>query len=293
MLKIRRIREDFGVEILDVDLSAPLDDRLIDAIMTAYYEHSLLLFRGQSLTAEAQAAVTRRFGTAKKSSKIRHGMDSVPEISRIGNVRENGIPTAFLNRQGLEWHSDGAGAPERDVATFLYAVEVPSVGGDTLFCSMHNAYDSLPADLRARIDGRTVVHSFLQHNDKVLALSPGAFTPLTEEERTKFADKVDDLVQIHPVTGRRLYFISHNLVKEISGLSPVDAEELTWALVDHATTPDKVYQHAWSVGDLAIWDNRALMHSATTVVYDHSVRLMHRSSAQTHPERWLARRPEH
>lgn len=289
-LSLRPITPSFGVEVLDVDLSQPLSEATQDEILDAYYRHSLLLFRGQSLTPERQSEITQGFGTAKKASKIRHAMEEVPIISRIGNIKENGEPTAFLNRQGVEWHSDGAGAPENDIATFLYAVETPDVGGDTMFCSMHVAYDTLPPELLAKIEGRQVTHDFLQHNDKVLRLSPGAFTPMTEEERARIQPYVCDLVQTHPVTGRKLYFISHNLVREISGLTPEETEALTWALVDHATVPERVHHHKWRVGDLTIWDNRALMHSATAVVYDHSRRLMHRSSAQTHPERWMARR---
>ncbi|MFY7961405.1 MAG: TauD/TfdA dioxygenase family protein, partial [Elsteraceae bacterium] len=109
----------------------------------------------------------------------------------------------------------------------------------------HVAYDTLPPDLLAKIEGRRVTHDFLQHNDKVLRLSPGAFTPMTEEERARIQPHVCDLVQTHPVTGRKLYFISHNLVREISGLTPEETEALTWALVDHATVPERVHHHQW------------------------------------------------
>ncbi|MFY7961404.1 MAG: TauD/TfdA dioxygenase family protein, partial [Elsteraceae bacterium] len=157
-LSLRPITPEFGVEVLDVDLAQPLSDALLDEILEAYYRHSLLLFRGQSLTPERQSEITQSFGTAKKASKIRHAMEDLPIISRIGNIKENGQPTAFLNRQGVEWHSDGAGAPENDIATFLYAVETPEVGGDTMFANMYLAYEALSPGMKKLIEGLHAIH---------------------------------------------------------------------------------------------------------------------------------------
>jgi taurine dioxygenase len=288
----RPLRQDFGIEVRGIRLRE-LDDAGFNALVALYYQHSLLVLPDQHLTPAEQAAVTERFGTPKIAARRDHNHPEHPQVVLIGNLQVDGRPAAFLNRQGVEWHSDSAASADRDVATFLAAVAVPKVGGDTMWCSMHTAWDTLPAALQRRIEGRQVLHSWNHHNDKVLRLSPGAFTPLSPAERAQHPEVWEDLVQVHPVTGRTLYFISHNLVTAIDGLEPAEAEALTWQLVEHATAPGRVYRHRWVPGDVAIWDNHAAMHSAPEVDYDDDLRMMHRSSCRTHPAAWLARqRPQ-
>jgi taurine dioxygenase len=289
--ELHPLMDDFGVELRGVRLAAA-SDATIERLIELYYEHSLLILPDQHLTPGEQATLTARFGTPKIAKRKEFNHQLHPAVAAIGNLRTDGRPAAFLNRQGVEWHSDSAATLDRDVATFLAAIAVPNAGGDTMWCSMHSAHDTLPLPLKTAIAGRQVCHSWNHHNDKVLRLSPGAFTPLTPEERAEHPDLWEDLVQNHPVTGRQLYFISHNLVTAISGLDTAETEQLTTHLVDHAIAPGRVYRHRWSVGDLAIWDNHAVMHSATEVDYDDDLRLMHRSSCATHPAEWLKRNAE-
>jgi len=288
-LQIRPLVNEFGVEVRGCDLAAA-DDATIDRLTELYYEHSLLILPDQHLTPGEQAALTARFGTPKIATRKEFNNPAHPTVAAIGNLSIDGVPAAFLNRQGVEWHSDSAATTDNDVATFLSAVAVPTVGGDTMWCSLHIAYDTLTAALQDMISGRQVCHSWNYHNDKVLRLSPGAFKPLTPKERAERPDLWENLVHIHPVTGRKLYYMSHNLVIAISGLAAGETEKLTAHLLEHATLPGRVYRHRWTVGDIAIWDNHAVMHSATEIDYDGDLRLMHRSSCRTHPLAWLARR---
>ncbi len=287
--QLRPLMPDFAAELRGVRL-ADASDATIDRLAELYYEHSLLILPDQHLAPGEQAALTARLGTPKIATRKEFNHSAHPQVAAIGNLRADGKPAAFLNRQGVEWHSDSAANTDRDVATLLAAIAVPKSGGDTMWCSMHTAFDTLPLPLKTTIAGRQVCHSWNHHNDKVLRLSPGAFTPLTSQERAARPDLWEDLVQKHPVTGRPLYFISHNLVTAMTGLDSGETEELTARLVDHAVAPECVYRHRWAEGDLAIWDNHAVMHSATEVDYDDDLRLMHRSSCATHPAEWLRRR---
>jgi taurine dioxygenase len=290
-LELRPLHREFGAEIIGVDLTQELAPSLFDEIEAAYYEYGLLLFAGQHLGPASQAALTRRFGAPKIAARKEFNDDAHPEVARIGNIRANGKPVAFFNRQGVEWHSDSAGRNELDVVTLLYAVEVPRIGGDTMFCSMPVAWETLPTELRQRIDGRHVLHSWNWHNDKVLRLSPGAARPLGPAERAQHPDVRNELVQRHPVTGRALYFVSHNLARTIDGMDEAKTETLVMTLVAHATQKERIYRHRWRAGDLMIWDNRAMMHSATEVgSYEADRRLMHRSSALARPPGEAARR---
>jgi taurine dioxygenase len=147
-----------------------------------------------------------------------------------------------------------------------------------MYASLHTAWETLDPATQARIRPLRTLHSFNWHNDKVLRLSLGAAKPLSPAERAAIPDRRYDLVQAHPITGRMLYYVSPNLVREISGLDETEREALVTQLIDHASTPERVYRHRWSPGDLLVWDNNALMHSATDVsAYADERRLLHRS----------------
>ncbi|MCX4149200.1 MULTISPECIES: TauD/TfdA family dioxygenase [Paraburkholderia] len=137
--------------------------------------------------------------------------------------------------------------------------------------------------MRDRIEGRQVTHNFNKHNDHLLAKNPGSAKPLSAEDRTKWPDRIHDLVQTHPVTGKKLYFVTPTLMKMISGYSEDESTELTAALLVHATQPEFVLRHVWQVGDLVFWDNRASLHSASPAIYSGGERLMHRGYAYTEP----------
>ena len=281
-LELKPLHPLFGVEVSGADLRT-LDDDLFAALRAAYDRHSLLLLRGQTLSPADQAALGRRFGVPSIPPRREFNIPDHPEISILGNLTTpDGAPAAFFNEMGEEWHSDSAGYENLDGVTFLYAIEVPPRGGETMFCSMHAAWDSLPSDRQREMEGRRVLHSWNFHNDKVLKISKAK--PLPPEQRALYPDHWTDLVQTHPVSGRKLYFLSHNLVKHVDDMDEATSFSYVMELVAHATMPDKVYQHAWRPGDLLLWDNRALMHSATDVeLYRDAVRHLHRSYSFTGP----------
>ena len=284
--RTRELHPEFGIEIEGVDLSAPLSARQFARIRALYDQHSVALIRGQSLEPAAQVEFLKRFGRPKISQRKEFHLDGTPEIGKVGNTKNaDGTPAAFLDRHGDLWHTDTSSDSHIDAVTMLYCVKTPPEGGDTLFCSMHNALETLPMPLRERIEGRTVVHSFNKHNDALLAKNKGSAKPLSEEDRAKWPDRVHQVIQEHPVTGREHYFVSPTLVEAFSGLDAEESAALAEDLIAHATAAERVYRHEWKVGDLVFWDNRAAMHSATPArSYDHAgggERLMHRAYAYT------------
>lgn len=281
-LNKRKLHPNFGVEILDVDLSV-LTDRNFELILDAYHTHGALLFRNQFYTPDVQVALGRRFGVLGIPPRKQFNLPDFPEISVLGNLMNpDGTPAAFFNEMGEEWHSDSSGYENLDGVTFLYCIDTPPKGGDTLLCSMTAAWDALSDAQKQDMEGRKVLHSWNFHNDKVLEVSKAK--PLSPEERAKIPDHWTDLVQTHPVTGQKLYFVSHNLVKHVDTMDEQTSEDYVMPLVQHATTPERVYTHIWKPGDLLVWDNRATMHSATDVAaYRGAIRHMHRSYAYTGP----------
>ena len=282
MYSRRPLHAGFGIEIEGCDLSAPLGDAQFAEIRTLYDEHSVVAIRGQSLAPAAQVAFLRCFGTPKISQRKEFHLEGTPEIGKVGNTKNpDGTPAAFLDRVGDLWHTDTSSDSHIDAVTMLYCVQTPVEGGDTLFCSMHAAYETLTAALRKKIADLTVVHSFNKHNDALLAKNKGSAKPLSAEDRAKWPDRVHEVVQAHPVTGRRHYFVSPTLVTTFSGLDENQSAALAVELIAHATQAGRVYRHKWRVGDLVFWDNRASMHSATPANYGGGERLMHRAYAYT------------
>jgi len=276
------LHPDFGVEISGVDLKT-LNDTTFEKILNAYHEHGAILFRDQFYTPDVQVALGHRFGVVGIPPRKQFNLPDHPEISVLGNLTNpDGTPASFFNEMGEEWHSDSSGYENLDGVTFLYCIASPPEGGETLLCSMAAAWDALDAQMQADMAGRKLLHSWNFHNDKVLKVSKAK--PLSPEERARIPDHWTDLVQAHPVSGRKLYHISHNLVKQVDELNEAESLEYIMPLVEHATRPERVYTHHWRPGDLLVWDNRACMHTATDVAaYRNHIRHMHRSYAFTGP----------
>ncbi len=275
---VRPLASSFGAEVDDLDLTLPLSSDAVKEFTNLLYRYALLLVRVPHFSPAHQAALALALGRPKGETRKEYAIPGFPMICRLGNATdESGRPTAFFNRQGEEWHSDGCGSGDVNGITMLYAIEVPRLGGDTMFSSLHTAWETLDPATRARMQDMRTRHSFNWHNDKVLRLSPGAAKPLTLAERAAIPDRWYDLVQIHPITGRKLYYASPNLVQEISGLDDAQRDILVNQLIGHVSAPERVYRHRWTPGDLLVWDNNALMHSPTDVAeYVDDRRLMHR-----------------
>ena len=165
-VKTRPIMSNFGVEVLDLDLSHELSVSDFSEIRDLYFEHSLLLFRNQDLSPESQARLAHRFGRPKIETRKQFNLIDNPEVSTIGNIKDDkGKPLAFFARGGFAWHTDGSAACHVDAATFLYAVEVPERGGDTLFCSTATAFENVSVETREALKNVSMLCSFHAHND--------------------------------------------------------------------------------------------------------------------------------
>ena len=283
-MKTRELRPDFGLEILDIDLASDLSDRQFEEILEHYYHYSLLLIRNQRLSSKAQAAICHRFGQPKIETRKQFNFQENPEVSTLGNIRNNtGKPLTFFARGGFGWHTDGTAACHVDAATLLYAVEVPREGGDTLFLSSANTYDNSPNELKQALQDVNLLASFHAHNDPLLETDPDSFIPLTPTERETLPPVWHKIVQIHPVTGRKVYYLNLDPL-EFRGIDDKTGHQLIKQLIEFASQPQYVYRHRWQPGELLIWDNHAMLHSGTsTLGYETDRRLMHRSFVYTLP----------
>jgi len=277
-IQIETLHSDFGVEVLDLDLTCKLDEQTISELKRLYYEHSLLLFRNQSLDVSIQARLAHFFGRPKIETRKQYNFLEHPEVSTIGNITdENGKPLSFFARGGFGWHTDGSAACHVDAATFLYAVEVPKEGGDTLFLSTAAAYDRTPDALKKELEGVRHLSSFHAHNDPLLESDPESFIPLTKNEREALPAVWHDAIQTHPVTGRKVFYLNFDAL-DFQGIEPSRGKEAFAEVLEIAAEPGCVFRHQWKPGELVIWDNHAMLHSGTpTHMYEADRRLMYRS----------------
>ncbi len=275
---------NFGLEVSGVELSSPIDDDSFSEIRDLYFSHSALLFRDQDLSPQSQARLVHRFGCPKIETRKQFNLKDCPEVSTIGNVKHpDGEDAAFFVRGGFGWHTDGTSACHVDAATFLYAVEVPKVGGDTLLCSTATAYENIPETLKDQLSDLEMLCSFHAHNDPLLEADPDSHIPLTKEERRALPPVWHKIVQVHPVTGRTVLYMNFNPI-EFNSVSLSMGEEWLQEALAVATQEQYVYRHEWKPGDLLIWDNHAVLHSGTpTACYESDRRLMHRSFVYTQP----------
>jgi taurine dioxygenase len=260
VLTMRPLSPVMGVEIGGVDVSRPVDDTTFAAIHDAFLRYLLICFPGQKVDQTQHVAFSRRFGDLQVHVLDQYRSPTHPEIYVLSNVTKTGETTGKHPDKGtLVWHSDLSFQARPALATMLYGIEVPKVGGDTLFASMYAAYEALPEATKTRIATLRAVHDLNASRQR--AGEP----PLTEKQRQDAPPVEHPLVRTHPESGRKCLYLSDHAIR-IVGLPEKEGAVLLDELMAHATRPEFVYAHRWKQGELVMWDNRCTMHKAT--VYD-------------------------
>jgi len=255
MIEVRRLGPQIGAEILGVDVKA-LDDAGFAAIYRAWLDHNVVVVPGQALEIPDFLRYSRRFGTVvpHPSKSTRH--PEFPEITLLGvnKFGADGQLDMTIYRRGAEgWHTDGAYDQEPFKATQLYALAVPSRGGNTHFASMYAAYDALPPRLKERLADRIGAFTYGGRRQA---------TALLNEEDRHWIPVFHRIVRTHPETGRKGLFFDPGKILRIEGLEPKESDDLIEELTGYMIQPDGQYSHRWRKGDIVIWDNRCSYHKA-------------------------------
>jgi taurine dioxygenase len=260
-LGVSDLSEHVGVAITGLDLAQPMDAALVALLRAACAERTVILFPGQeALDPASYLGFARRFGGRPDLHSQRHYcLPDHHEIFVVGNATEGGKKVG-ASRVGLNWHTDHYHLPEPGLFTFLHALQVPSVAGDTRYANGMAALAALPADMRARIDELTVLHSRAR---LFRMLFPEASEAEMEAERQKVPDVVHPLVRLHPELQRHGLYLGGEWGSTILGLAETDAQALFDALLQHLIADEFCYQHAWKPGDVLMSDNRCSMHRAS------------------------------
>jgi taurine dioxygenase len=261
MLRTKPLAPVLGLETSDVDLSKPLSTTDFDELERAFFQGQVLVLRGQSLTPAQYVAFARRLGPPEPHviDQFHHAAD--PNILVLSNRKENGEPVGLADA-GTYFHTDYSYLQVPARATMLYSIEVPAAGGNTLFANQYAAYDDLGDTMKQKIATLVAVHHYGNRKEMNDA-SRVAASPLTLEQKAKMPLITHPLVRAHPVTGRKALYAVSGSSYGIVGMRDDEAVALLDELAAHATQPKYVLSYAYRVGDVVIWDNASLLHSAT------------------------------
>jgi taurine dioxygenase len=261
MLDTRPLSPDFGLEASGVDLSQPLSDTAFADLERTFFRAQVLVLRNQSLTPAQYVAFARRFGPPEPHviDQFHHPAD--PNILILSNRRKDGEPIGLADA-GTYFHTDYSYLQVPARATMLYSIEVPSSGGNTLFANQYAAYDDLPESMKRRIEGLVAIHHY-GNRTVPDEMSRTAASPLTAEQKAKMPLITHPIVRPHPVTGRKALYAVSGSSYGIVGMAENEALALLDELAEHAARPQYVYSLAYRLGDIVIWDNASLLHSAT------------------------------
>jgi taurine dioxygenase len=255
MLQIRKMGPQIGVEISGIDVKT-MDEAEWSRIYRSWLDHNVMVVRDQDLEIPDFLAYSRRFGPIEPhpSKSTRH--PDWPEITLLGvnKIDANGNIIDAIYRRGAEgWHTDGAYDQEPFKATQLYAIAVPSRGGNTLFCNAYAAYDALPESLKQRLDGVKGAFSYGGKRGKSKLLNP---------EDQDWTPVYHQILRTHPETGRKALYFDPGKIVSIVGADEAESDQLIDDLKGYMIRPDAEYHHVWRKGDIVIWDNRCSYHRA-------------------------------
>jgi len=276
MVEVLPVDAPIGAEISGVDLSKTLDDDTFAAIENAFNEHAVIWFRNQTITPAQQVAFSERFGEIEVNAFNKFALPDNPKVLIVSNVKEDGKDIGYADA-GSHWHTDMSYTATPPRMTLLYAIEVPVENGqplgDTLFASATAAYDSLPDETKAKIDGLKATHRFA-------AKERGVKKPveLTPEQIAKNPDVDHPVARTHPITGRKALYVRTGECIGIPGMPDDEALPLIDELSERTIRPEFLYRHQWQVGDVLMWDNAAVQHWAPRDYEWPQRRRMHRTT---------------
>ena len=263
MLALKKLSDGFGVEAEGIDLASPLSDAAFKEVERAFFAHQVLVLRGQRLTPTQFHAFARRFGPPEPHVINQFHHPECADILILSNVVRNGQPTGLADA-GTYFHTDYSYLDIPARCTMVYSIVVPKVGGDTLFANQYAAYDDLSTAMKARIENLIGLHHY-GNRDDLNEASRTVASVLTDEQKNKMNWVRHRIVRAHPVTGRKALYAVSGSSFGIEGMPDDEAVALLDELKAHATQPKYLYRLRYGVGDVVIWDNASLLHSATLI----------------------------
>jgi len=275
-IDVKPLAGNIGAEVFGVDLSKDLDQQTFSEVHQAFLDHLVIFFRDQDLSVEQQGNFVKRFGPLIHDPFIK-APDNAPEVMMV--TREKHETYTF----GEAWHSDSSYMEKPPLGSFLYCLETPDAGGDTMFANQYLAYESLSEGMKKMLDGLTAIHTAEGYNNSLVTKfkDDWSIKPRHDDVMKAAAEIVSEhpVVRTHPETGRKALYVSKGYTRYFKGWGFDESRVLIDWLANHAVRPEFTCRFRWKPGSMAMWDNRCAQHAPLND-YRNQRRIMRRIVAQ-------------
>ena len=270
----RLVKKGFAREVVGLRLWEPQDNQTIDELRALWARHPVLVFRRQALSEDELADFSALFGPLERVVRTEWASPVRPEVGLISNLKDaQAKPIGGLGDGEIQWHSDQSYMLNPATGAMLYALELPSSGGNTMFSNMYMAYDAVPPSLKEKLKGKKALH-------------------IHEYKRAEKADLSGDISNIphhyhpvfitHPDTGRKTLFVDRLMTSRVEGVDARESDAILEQLYAIGERREFIYEHVWQLGDFLMWDNRCTIHARTDFPKDEP-RLLRRCTVEGEP----------
>jgi taurine dioxygenase len=280
-IHIKPLSAACGAEISGADLTRPLSEVQVRAIKDAWAKHLVLVFRGQKLSQDDQLRFASYFGdlgSRKKAPEpLRARTEGVQQdndkVLLVSNIKVDGKPIGAFGEGEFWFHIDSGYTPRPYKYTFLYALELPSHGGNTLFANMYKAYEAVPPELKEKLRGKRALHIH-EYNRAKQANSSGDISAIPHHSHPIFIT--------HPDTGGKTLFVDRLMTTRIEGMRAEESDAILEQLYEIGERREFIFEHVWKLGDFLMWDNRCTIHARTDFPKEER-RLLRRCTVEGEP----------
>ena len=265
MLQATPSGQGLGARVDNIDLSQPLSQEQYKTIEGLLGKHGVLWFSKQTLTSAQLKTFSSTFGTLEVNVANMYQDPNIPEVMILSNKKVDGKPLGLADA-GQDWHTDMSYSKMIAFTNVLYGLEIPHRDGkplgNTEFSNMRAAYVALPAELKQKLEGLTVLHDFNKFWEN-MRKQPGCTRPPLTEAQLKTKPPVSHPIFLtHPITGEKILYANPGYAMRINELPEKESDEILNFLFEHQLQPQFRYRHLWTAGDVLMWDNMGTIHNA-------------------------------
>jgi len=257
--------QTLGATIEGLDLSRGLEEKDLEAVMSALGKYGVIRFPDQSLSGVQLKRFSSQLGELEINVAGGFQEPGHPEVMILSNIVEDGKPIG-LSDAGQDWHTDMSYSRQIAFANVLYGIKIPRRDGKALgstdFCNMHAAYDGLPEKLKRELEGKTVLHDFNKFWEKMRGREGSRRAPLSEAQRRAKPPVSHPVFLTHPITGRKVLYANPGYSMRINELPPEESDRTLEFLFAHQTRPEYRYSFHWTEGDVLVWEDFGTIHNA-------------------------------
>lgn len=275
-LAVRQVGPTFGAEVSGMPIHGEVSPELLTQFISLLHCYRVLIVPDLDIGPADLVAFSERLGPLEIHSRFENTLPAHREVFCVGNVERDGMKASF-NRGVEQWHGDSSYREVPSDASLFYAEIVPDEGGDTLFADATAAWRTLEPSMRARLEGLYGVHSLETLRQWGLRHNPERGKNV-DNQASDYPPVRQPLVRTHPATGAKSLYVCPAVISHVEGLDPWESAALIATLMEHIAQPRFVYTHRWRKGDLVMWDNRAVLHTASLFDHVKYQRLMYRTT---------------